>query len=58
MKTIRIYNIIWFTLMAIGVGLLIFKITVDSEPGAVPLILLLVGACGYFVQRRKARNTY
>ena len=38
-------------LIAIGVLLMIFKIVVDSEPGAIPLLLILAGAVWYGFKR-------
>ncbi|MDN4163952.1 hypothetical protein QWY31_00485 [Cytophagales bacterium LB-30] len=44
----------------IGLFLLIFKIIEDSEPGAIPLFLLLVGGIGglrhYLLQRRHKKS--
>jgi len=41
--------------MAIGVLLMVFKIVADSEPGAIPLLLIVVGAAWYFIKRFRLR---
>lgn len=38
---------------AVGAALMAFKIVEDSEPGAIPLILVVVGGIGYFIRLRK-----
>ena len=40
-------------LLVIGLALMAFKIWADSEPGALPLGLVLLGAVGLFVTRRR-----
>ncbi|NOT73573.1 MAG: hypothetical protein HOP08_01505 [Cyclobacteriaceae bacterium] len=46
-------------IMIIGVLLMAFKIYADSEPGAIPLLLIIAGAGWYLVARiqgvKKAR---
>lgn len=34
-----------------GVALLVFMIVTEDEPGAIPLLLILVGAGWYFITR-------
>ena len=43
---------------AIGLALLVMMVTVESEPGAIPLALLLIAGIGYFtgvLRERSAR---
>lgn len=40
-------------LVALGVVLLIVKVRADHEPGAIPLLMILVGSAGYLLARRK-----
>jgi MYXO-CTERM domain-containing protein len=40
---------------AIGVALLIFMVTTEGEPGALPLGLIVLGVVGHLVARRRAR---
>jgi len=41
--------------MAIGFEMLMFMIIVESEPGAIPLLLILLGAGWFFLARARAR---
>ena len=40
-------------IIAVGAALMVFKIVEDSEPGAIPLLLVLIGGAWYFIGRRK-----
>jgi hypothetical protein len=40
----------------IGVALLIYMVTVEDEPGAVPLLLIVVGSGWYFITRARFRS--
>lgn len=40
----------------IGVALLIYMITVEDEPGALPLLLIVVGSGWYFITRNRFRS--
>ena len=51
---IRISVIIMF----IGFVLMVGKIYADSEPGAIPLLLILSGAVWYFIIRFKNRSQH
>ena len=42
--------------LVIGTLLMIFKIYADSEPGAIPLLMIVVGAGWYFVSRFQLRS--
>ena len=39
--------------LGLGLVLLAYMVTVESEPGAIPLALVLLGSIGLFVTRRK-----
>lgn len=43
-------------IMVVGILLMVFKIFADNEPGAIPLLLILVGAVWYFVKRVQLRS--
>lgn len=45
-------------LLILGIGLLVmmFKIYADSEPGALPLLFVLVGLVWYITQRIQLRS--
>jgi hypothetical protein len=38
-------------IMVVGILVMVYKIFADSEPGAIPLLVILVGAIWYFVKR-------
>jgi hypothetical protein len=42
----------------IGVILMIYMITIESEPGAIPLLLTAIGTGWYFLTRYKIRSKY
>lgn len=42
--------------MAVGFVLMAFKIYADSEPGAIPLALIVLGAGSYFAARARIRS--
>lgn len=39
--------------IAIGLALMIYMITIEDEPGAIPLLMIIVGAVWYFFARAK-----
>lgn len=42
--------------LIIGFALLIFMITVEDEPGALPLLMIITGAVWFFYARSKKHN--
>lgn len=42
-------------ILAVGLVLVVFMIRTEGEPGALPLLLILVGAGWYLVARRRTR---
>lgn len=43
-------------ILVIGLALMAFMISTESEPGALPLALVLIGGIWLFVARRRARS--
>lgn len=41
--------------VVLGVALLVYMVTVESEPGAIPLLLIAAGTGWFLVIRRRAR---
>ncbi|GAB2993488.1 hypothetical protein GCM10010960_08200 [Arenimonas maotaiensis] len=41
-------------IVAVGAALMAFKIVEDSEPGAIPLLLVLIGGAWYLIGRRRS----
>ena len=54
--SIRTQKMMWATLTGLGVGLLVFMVTVENEPGAIPLALIVIGAIGYVTARRREKR--
>ena len=48
-------KLIAFFTMLIGAILMIFKIYADSEPGLIPLVLVVVGALWFFILKWKQK---
>lgn len=58
-KTSRILSL---AILFLGITLLIFMITVEDEPGALPLLLILIGTVWfsinhYLIKRKLGKNT-
>jgi hypothetical protein len=54
-KNSIVYNILWLVIALTGAVLLVLKIVYESEPGALPIMLIIIGAAGLLI-RRFARN--
>lgn len=50
------YKLLSVLTLAIGIVLLIFMIIVEHEPGAIPLLLIVLGTGGYLITRAKLRK--
>ncbi|WP_440999460.1 hypothetical protein [Fodinibius sp. SL11] len=48
---IRLYSLLSVLTIIIGIALLVFMTIVESEPGAIPLLLIVTGAGWYFITR-------
>lgn len=55
MKQLTMQTRISMIIMAIGLVLMIGKIYADSEPGAIPLLLVVVGIGWYLITRARIR---
>lgn len=53
---LRIYKALSGITILLGVLLLTFMITVESEPGALPLFLLLFGSIWYLIIQYKIKK--
>jgi len=56
MERPKIHARISAIVIAIGVVLMIAKIYTDSEPGGIPILLVLLGLGWYFVARLRIRS--
>jgi lipoprotein signal peptidase len=50
-KKLKTQKLISVLAVVIGALLVIFKIYEDSEPGAIPLLMIISGTAGYFIAR-------
>lgn len=46
------------TVFALGVVLMAMMITLESEPGALPLLMVVLGGGGWWIARRRARRRH
>jgi hypothetical protein len=53
---VRVQKIASAIIGTIGVALLAMMVYVEGEPGAIPLLLILVGAAGYVSARMRQRS--
>ena len=47
----KLHKIILGLIITIGILLMIFMISVEGEPGAIPLLLIVTGIGWYFITR-------
>ena len=52
----KVHALLSVLTILIGVALLIYMVTVEDEPGAVPLLLIVVGSGWYLVTRNRFRS--
>lgn len=57
-QKLKMQTMLSVLLIVIGTLLLVYMIVVESEPGAIPLILILLGVGWYFILRYKVRSQY
>ncbi len=43
-------------IIVIGIALMIMQITLESEPGAIPLLLIISGSVWHFITRARIRS--
>ncbi|MDP3446292.1 MAG: hypothetical protein Q8T08_25825 [Ignavibacteria bacterium] len=53
---LKMHRIISLIIIVIGILLMMMKIFEDSEPGAIPLLLIIVGAGWYLKTRARIRS--
>ena len=49
--TLKVHSRIALCVLAAGIGLMGYMVTVEGEPGALPLLLVLAGVAGYVISR-------
>lgn len=55
-KKLKISRLLSIITVAIGMLLLTYMILVEDEPGAIPLILIILGFGGFLITRSKFRS--
>jgi hypothetical protein len=55
-KKLKVHTLLSVLTIVTGVVLMIFKIYADSEPGAIPLLLIVLGIGWYLVTRARIRS--
>jgi len=56
MEKLKIHSLISAIVIAIGIVLMIGKIYADSEPGGIPILLVLLGLGWSFITRLRIRS--
>jgi hypothetical protein len=51
-----VHALLFALTVLIGVALLIYMVTVEDEPGALPLLLIVVGSGWYLITRERFRS--
>ena len=57
LKKLKLLRFISIVSTLIGIVLLIFMIKYEDEPGAMPLILILVGLVGIYMTQARIKQT-
>ena len=55
-RKLKVHTLLSVLTIVIGVALMIFMISTESEPGAIPLLLIVLGTGWYLVTRRRIRS--
>ncbi len=56
LEKLRVHKMLSALTIAIGLVLLIYMITVESEPGAIPLLLIVLGTGWHFITRARTQS--
>lgn len=55
-KNLKLFRIVAMVITILGVALLTYMITVEDEPGAIPLLLTLAGIVSFFMIQKKIKS--
>lgn len=55
-KKFKVQNRLALLMTVVGVTLAIFMIVIEDEPGALPLLMIIIGASWYIIIRSKLRS--
>jgi len=56
MHSLSLHSLFSLLITLLGVLLLIYMIVVEDEPGAIPLLLIIIGSIWYIFTRRKFQS--
>lgn len=56
LEKLKLYKLLSVLTIVIGTVLLIYMIVVESEPGALPLLMIIMGTGWYFITRTRIRS--
>ncbi|MEP0546705.1 MAG: hypothetical protein ABJF88_07230 [Rhodothermales bacterium] len=56
MEKLKVHTLLSVLIVVVGAGLMAYMITVESEPGAIPLLLVVIGSGWYLVMRGRIRS--
>lgn len=57
-KKLMIHKVLSILITLVGIIVMIFMIIVESEPGAIPLLLVVLGAGWYFITRCRLQSQH
>lgn len=55
-QKLKTHKLLSILVLFLGILLLIFMITVEDEPGSIPLFLIAAGVTWYVITKRRSRN--
>lgn len=55
-ETLKVHAILSAMVLVMGAVLLVYMVTVESEPGALPLLLVLLSAGWHLITRARIRS--
>lgn len=57
-KKLKMQTLLSVLTIVVGFVLMVLKMYADSEPGAIPLLLIVVGAGWYFITQSQIRSQH
>ena len=57
-KKSKLHSLLSVLTIVLGIALLVFMIIVENEPGAIPLLLIVIGTGWYFLTRYRLRSNH
>lgn len=55
-EKLKVHRILSLLTLALGLVLMTYMVIYESEPGAIPLLLIVVGTGWYFMTRKRGRS--